>query len=146
MWLYGTLFLAPCLDLLGLYGGFLCAPSTRLGKSPQRYKKVVISHVKERCLSAPKRKTTCSQQNSFSTGNLHRPTNCFLFRYGNLEIGHIVIDEDKLRHFATSVISSLVAIQLVYMVNIRIAHLKNAGTWSTTAAWSLPLPSFAVSV
>ena len=85
-------------------------------------KKDVFQHRKEKQLVANK---TLSQLEICIDLQLWLTTNCFPFRYGNLEIGHIVIDEDKLRHFATSVISSLVAIQLVYMVNIRIAHLRN---------------------
>ena len=73
---------------------------------------MVIAFVKERCFSAPKRKKQLvankilSQLEICIDLQLWSTTNCFLFRYGNLEIGHILIDVDKPRHFAASVTSS----------------------------------------
>ena len=74
-------------------------------------KKDVFQHRKEKQLVANK---TLSDLEICIDLQLWLTTNCFPFRYGNLEIGHILIDVDKPRHFATRCYKFMVAIQLVY--------------------------------
>ena len=72
-------------------------------------KKDVFQHRKEKQLVANK---TLSELEICIDLQLWLTTNCFPFRYGNLEIGHILIDVNKPRHCATSVISSWFAIAI----------------------------------